>query len=147
MLSKFIRCYTNTWLKALSSNVKISNDLTTSIKGVDIGSAFFYLQCLECNTIIGKRYKTTSNCLDYIRDWFTLDMSTGDISIYQLGSNNSNNSNNYNSHTSNDTNNDNNNEISNNTTINGLELAKLQTVLLNHEDRLNELEDKLKQTS
>jgi len=73
-------------LSAVSS-VSVSHsikDLETSTVGLDLGSTFYGFKCANCQTPLGRVYKTTASHLDYIRDYFTFDSDA--LLTYKLGS-------------------------------------------------------------
>ncbi|KAK8814281.1 hypothetical protein WA158_008143 [Blastocystis sp. Blastoise] len=65
-------------------HVTISEELQTSASGPDRGSTFNSLQCESCKSVIGKMYLTTSRQLDQHRDLFSFSIDT--VDAYVLGS-------------------------------------------------------------
>ncbi|KAJ2157387.1 hypothetical protein GGF46_004538 [Coemansia sp. RSA 552] len=49
----------------------------------DEGSVYYNLSCVECDAVVGRRYMTTSEELDAIRNAFALDISK--VITYELG--------------------------------------------------------------
>ncbi|GAB9473611.1 Kinetochore protein mis18 [Globisporangium polare] len=65
------------------TNITTSAEPQTSKEGMDMGSSFQELLCSQCQTVLGRKYLTTSVPLDAIRGLFSFATTT--IASYQLG--------------------------------------------------------------
>lgn len=70
--------------KVLESNANVIIDeiLETSKDESDYGSTFNNLYCRKCNEWIGRRYRTTTSELDYLRGHYTL--SLGQLILFEM---------------------------------------------------------------
>jgi len=68
---------------ASSSNIQRSADVYTSKSGNDVGSTYFNFTCLNCQTLLGRYYLTTSRDMDSQRERFTFNVDA--ITSYELG--------------------------------------------------------------
>jgi hypothetical protein len=65
------------------TNVNVLKEAHTSQEGLDMGSSFREIVCIQCQAALGKLYLTTPQSLDAIRGMYSF--STPCISSYQLG--------------------------------------------------------------
>ncbi|CAG8601895.1 1544_t:CDS:2 [Funneliformis caledonium] len=70
-------------LYAKPHNLRLGTDLLWSREGIDVGSTFNLIYCIDCNSTIGKVWRTTPRKFDYIRDLYSLNLDR--VMIYQLG--------------------------------------------------------------
>ncbi|KAK9388328.1 yippee zinc-binding/DNA-binding /Mis18, centromere assembly-domain-containing protein [Lipomyces mesembrius] len=75
---------TFTLQSAPADTITISDQLSTSHDGHDLGSTYASFSCSNCTHILGKIYRTTPRYLDDLRDYFTFDASA--LKNYQIGS-------------------------------------------------------------
>jgi len=66
-----------------ASNIQRSADVYTSKTGGDVGSTYFSFTCINCQSLLGRYYLTTSRDLDDLREKFTF--TCDGISSYELG--------------------------------------------------------------
>ncbi|KAJ8097896.1 yippee zinc-binding/DNA-binding /Mis18, centromere assembly-domain-containing protein [Lipomyces tetrasporus] len=75
---------TFTLQSAPADTIMISEQLSTSHEGHDLGSTYASFSCSNCTHVLGKIYRTTPRYLDDLRDYFTFDASA--LKNYQIGS-------------------------------------------------------------
>lgn len=74
---------TFTLAAAPAGTILVSDDLSTSHDGHDLGSTYASFACASCNTPLGRIYRTTPRHLDDLRDYLTFD--AGALKNYQVG--------------------------------------------------------------
>ncbi|KAK9456249.1 yippee zinc-binding/DNA-binding /Mis18, centromere assembly-domain-containing protein [Dipodascopsis uninucleata] len=74
---------TFTLLSAPSDAILLSDNLSTSHDGHDLGSTYAEFSCSGCSAKLGRIYRTTPRYLDDLRDNYTFD--TAVLKNYQLG--------------------------------------------------------------
>ncbi|KAK9478425.1 yippee zinc-binding/DNA-binding /Mis18, centromere assembly-domain-containing protein [Lipomyces japonicus] len=69
---------------APNETIVISEELSTSHEGHDLGSTYARFACSGCTNVLGKIYRTTPRYLDDLRDYYTFDAVA--LKNYQIGS-------------------------------------------------------------
>ncbi|ELT96824.1 hypothetical protein CAPTEDRAFT_225140 [Capitella teleta] len=117
-------------LSKMSKFIEKDSRLITSHKGKDLGSTYVNLKCTTCKTHIGRSYKTTPVELDEMRNLFTFDVEM--VDSYQLGSDDQTSA-----------------DIDHEALLSVpkaqfllTQLRKMQSLIVNHNDRIRSLEEK-----
>ncbi|XP_045197195.2 uncharacterized protein LOC123551944 [Mercenaria mercenaria] len=71
-------------LGRITSKVGVKSAIEVSQSGIDKGSTFLPIYCINCNEVLGKQYLASPPELDYIRGSFTLHVEK--LNSYEVGS-------------------------------------------------------------
>ncbi|KAK7206867.1 yippee zinc-binding/DNA-binding /Mis18, centromere assembly-domain-containing protein [Myxozyma melibiosi] len=74
---------TITLASAPEGTISVSDTLSTSHDGHDLGSTYASFACANCSAVLGKIYRTTPRHLDDLRDYLTFDAAA--LKNYQVG--------------------------------------------------------------
>ncbi|TIB05820.1 hypothetical protein E3P96_00877 [Wallemia ichthyophaga] len=75
-------CVTLSCTSPVTDNLEITADRFQSKKFEDYGAVYVWLRCNRCKSLAGRMYKDVPYELEHIRNTFTLDLSSGNVSVY-----------------------------------------------------------------
>lgn len=65
---------------AVTDHLEITSDEFQSKKSDDYGAVYVWLRCNRCKSLVGRMYQDVPYELEHIRNTFTLDLSSGNVS-------------------------------------------------------------------